>query len=173
MKTYAHLTNGVVDEIITPHLDLSGNQYAIEACFPAEFVSQCVEITELQPQPGLAWTFNGQTFFAPVEPEPTPEQILATQSAKLQSLKQLAEAQKSALTARISTLNDAIELEMATPEEISELPLRQAQLLEWKRYAVYLGRVTGQAGWPPDVEWPVQPASGMDLTVSAVVPEVQ
>jgi hypothetical protein len=61
---------------------------------------------------------------------------------------------------------------MATPDEIAELPLRQSQLLEWKRYAVYLGRVTSQVGWALTVEWPAQPVGGMDLTVSAAAPEV-
>lgn len=120
------------------------------------------------------WSYVDDEFIAPPAPEvppPTPEQILASQSAKLQAFTQLAASQKVALTNRIGTLNDAIELEIATPEEVAELPVRQAQLLEWKRYAVYLGRVTGQDGWPPDVEWPVQPADGMDLTVSATAPE--
>lgn len=102
----------------------------------------------------------------------SPQMILAQQSAKLQALIMLAAAQKTALINRTSTLNDAIELEEATPAEIAELPLRQAQLLEWKRYAIYLGRVTGQAGWPPDAVWPVQPADGMDLTVSASAPDI-
>lgn len=116
---------------------------------------------------------DGEWIFAPyVAPPPTPEQVLTSQSAKLVGLKQLAEAQKTALSNRIGTLNDAIELEMATPEEEAELPLRIAQLKAWKTYAVLLGRVTGQAGWPPDVEWPVQPTEGMDLTVSATAPDV-
>ncbi|PVZ56577.1 hypothetical protein C9422_18825 [Pseudomonas sp. B1(2018)] len=100
------------------------------------------------------------------------ESILAVQSAKLQELTQLAAAQKVALINRISTLNDSIELEMATPEEVAELPVRTAQLKQWKTYAVLLGRVTGQTGWPPEVTWPTQPAEGMDLTVSAVAPDV-
>ena len=99
-----------------------------------------------------------------------PPDWLAINSTKLQSLTQLASLQKTSLTNRISTLNDAIELEMATPEEEAELPIRTLQLKAWKTYAVLLGRVTGQAGWPPEVIWPVQPADGMDLTVSAVAP---
>lgn len=101
-----------------------------------------------------------------------PPDYLAINSAILLQATQLAAAQKTSLANRIGTLNDAIELEMSTPEEIAELPLRQAQLLEWKRYAVLLGRVTGQDGWPPEVDWPVQPAEGMDLTVSASAPEL-
>jgi len=100
-------------------------------------------------------------------PPPTPEQVLAAQSLLLQQRTQLAAAQKTALTNRISVINDAIELEMATPEEEAELPVRTLQLKAWKTYAVLLGRVTAQAGWYTTVVWPVEPAEGMDLTVSA------
>jgi len=141
------------------------------------------EITDLDPQGRypveLNWqpcpdntqigdTYNNGVYAPYVAPPPTPAEILATQSIKLQQFTQLAAAQKTALSNRISTLQDAIELDMATPDELAELPVRQAQLIEWKRYAVLLGRVTSQAGWPPDVEWPAQPTEGMDLTVSAV-----
>lgn len=100
-------------------------------------------------------------------PAPTPEQVLASQSAILVGLKTEAEAQKTALTNRIGVLNDSIELEMATPEEEAELPVRVAQLKAWKTYAVLLGRVTTQAGWPPEVVWPTKPSSGMDLTTNS------
>jgi len=100
-----------------------------------------------------------------------PENVLVIQSAKLQGFTQLAAVQKTALTERIGTLNDAIDLAMATPEEETELPLRVDQLKLWKTYAVLLGRVTGQSGWPEQVDWPVQPLERMGLTVSAVVPE--
>jgi hypothetical protein len=36
-----------------------------------------------------------------------------------------------------------------------------------KTYAVQLGRVTSQYGWPHEVGWPDQPSGRMDLTVSA------
>lgn len=136
-----------------------------------------------QPDPGyvvieseaaqMGWGYLDGVFTAPVivPIPPTEAEVLANQSAKLQGLTQLATAQKSALTNRISTINDAIELEMATPEEEIELPVRVLQLKAWKTYAVLLGRVTSQVGWPPEVTWPVQPTEGMDLTVSAVVVE--
>ena len=109
--------------------------------------------------------------FTPAPPAPlTPEQILARQSAILQSAIQLAAAQKTALAERISQINDAIDFGDATVEEEAELPVRTAQLAEWKRYATLLGRVTAQSGWYETVVWPVQPAEGMDLTVSAVAP---
>jgi hypothetical protein len=157
-------------------LDDDGNDIPITERFTPQYVEQCVEITNLVPLPEFNWTatqVGGEWVFVPyVEPPLTPQQILVNQSAKLVGLKQLAEAQKVALSNRIGTLNDAIELEMATPAEIAELPVRTAQLKAWKTYAVLLGRVTGQAGWPPDVEWPVQPAEGMDLTTSATAPDV-
>lgn len=114
------------------------------------------------------WTYvNGEFIEPPVIP-PTPEEILARQSAFLQGYTQLAASQKTALTNRIGTILDAIDLEMATPEEEAELPVRQAQLTAWKKYAVLLGRVTAQPDWPETVVWPAQPADGMDLSVSAV-----
>ncbi|WP_460163681.1 hypothetical protein [Pseudomonas sp. S2_F03] len=61
-----------------------------------------------------------------------PRNILADQSEELQKLTQLATAQKLAITNRISVLNDALELEIATPEEEAELPVRTAQLKSGK-----------------------------------------
>ena len=133
----------------------------------------------VQPAAGLALGSNedGYPIWVP-QPGPTPEQILVAQSAKLSGLKAEAEAQKTALTNRISTLQDAIdnvgvegmEEFAATPEEQIEFPKRKTQLTKWKNYAILLGRVTSQAGWPPDVVWPAKPTEGMDLTVSSVAP---
>lgn len=117
---------------------------------------------------GPGWTYGNGQFYPPAVAPPTPEEVLASQSAKLQSLKAMAEAQKAALTARIGVINEAIEYEMATPEEEAELPTRVSQRKEWGQYAVLLGRVTSQVGWPPDVQWPAPPAAGMDLSVSSV-----
>ncbi len=100
-----------------------------------------------------------------------PPDLLAINSAVLQSANQLAAAQKTALANRIGVIKDAIEFEEATPAELAELPVRETQLTAWKRYAVLLGRVTAQAGWYATVVWPEQPAAGMDLTVSAITPE--
>lgn len=65
-----------------------------------------------------------------------------------------AEQQKSALltTANnvIATLQDAVELDMATDDE-------QALLLTWKKYRVLLNRVDTSAA--PGIEWPTQPDS--------------
>lgn len=115
---------------------------------------------------------DGEVTYSPLGPVvPSPEEILASQSLKLQILISECNAQKNALTNRISTLQDAIDLEMATPEEVAEKPVRETQLKAWKTYGVLLGRVTTQAGWPPNVVWPTKPSAGMDLTVSASSPQ--
>jgi len=112
-------------------------------------------------------------------PPPTPQQVLASQNSKLQGFMQVADVQKTALTKRIATLQDAIdnigvegaEEFAATPEEEAEFPVRKAQLTKWKNYSIALGRVTSHPGWPATVTWPVQPVAGIDLTVSAAIPE--
>lgn len=122
----------------------------------------------------IGWAYVNGEFNAPPVPEappPTPAEVLAIQSAKLQGLKTLAEAQKVALTTRIGVLNESIAYEMATPEEIAELPVRTQQRVDWGKYAVLLGRVTDQPKWAAEVQWPTKPDESMDLTVSPVVPE--
>lgn len=107
-----------------------------------------------------------------------PPDYLAINGAKLQQLIQLAAAQKSALANRIGDLESAIEnigVEgreeyAATQAEEAEYPVRKTQLTKWKDYSISLGRVTAQPGWHTVVTWPVQPTSGMDLTVSASAP---
>jgi hypothetical protein len=130
---------------------------------------------------GFGWSYVNGVFVAPPEPEvppPTYAEILAAQSSKLVGFKQLAEAQKAALTKRIAILQDSMDYVgvegmeefAATPEEQAEFVLRKAQYTRWKNYAILLGRVTTQAGWPTTVTWPVQPSDGMDLTVSSLAP---
>lgn len=110
----------------------------------------------------------------PVYPPPTEADILASQSALLAGLKQESNAQKTALTERISELQDAIDAKddpdreevWATPEEEAELPTRKSQLKKWKDYGILLGRVTGQSGWPQEAAWPDKPSGGMDVSSS-------
>jgi hypothetical protein len=167
MIRYGRIQDGRVFEIIKTDLNIE-DLYAPTLTWVA-----------LTPWPDcvVGWAaseLDGVWTLAPyVPPPPTDAEIIAANTSKLQQYTQLATAQKSALTNRIGTLNDAIELEMATPEEEAELPVRTLQLKAWKTYAVLLGRVTTQAGWALTVEWPVQPTAGMDLTVSAVAKAVQ
>ena len=177
MRKYALITNGRVFNL----RDLEEDLYIYDY-YPPQMI--WVDVTDLE---GVAegWAASqdeeGAWTIAPyVPPPPTPTQILDSQSVILQSLKIEAERQKSALTNRIGTLQDAIdnidvegmEDYAATPEEVAELPQRKAQLTKWKNYAILLGRVTSQAGWPPNVVWPVKPTEGMNLYTDAFSIEV-
>lgn len=76
-------------------------------------------------------------------PPPTKEQLIEQAEAKKQHL--LSEAAEA-----IAPLQDAVDLDMATPEE-------EALLKEWKKYRVMLNRVDASLG--ADVVWPTPPAS--------------
>lgn len=140
MRTYAHVENGVVNELVTPPLDLEGNQYAIELCFPASFVDACVEITGLDPMPDQRWTYDGSIFAAPVPYQPTPEEIKAVNTSTRDDL--IAQA-----TLAIAPLQDAVDLDEATVEET-------ALLKKWKQYRVAVNRVDLTLVSPI---WPSQP----------------
>ena len=100
-----------------------------------------------------------------------PPDLLAINSAKLRELVKLAASQKSALSNRIADLEFSIEDGTAAPGEDAELVARKAKLVLWFRYSSSLGRVTAQSGWFTTVVWPVQPAEGMDLSVSSTSPD--
>ena len=148
-------------------LNPDGSQYGIKAWVNLTSMEQLVDGAVFRP------TSEGPPG-DPVYPPPTAADILASQSAILAGLTQECNAQKVALAERIATIQDAIaakddpdaEEYWATPEEEAELPVRKTQLTKWKQYGILLGRVTSQAGWPPDAVWPTKPAAGMDLTVS-------
>ncbi|QHJ76927.1 MAG: hypothetical protein [Bacteriophage sp.] len=77
------------------------------------------------------------------------------EAAKREALKDEALAQRDSLLAmatdKIAPLQDAVDLDMATDEEV-------ASLKEWKKYRVQLSRVEQQAGFPADMEWPKSPS---------------
>lgn len=74
-------------------------------------------------------------------PPPPKEQLIAEAEAKKQAL--IAEAATA-----IAPLQDAVDLDMATPEE-------DAKLKEWREYRVILNRVDTSTA--PDISWPVKP----------------
>jgi len=170
MSTYAviNVASGVVESMFLWDGSKESGWYPPEECIAVQ--------TDVA---GIGWTYIDEVFIPPPIPEvppPTPAEILASQSSKLQALTAAANTQKAALANRIATLQDAIdnigiegmEEFAATSEEQLEFPQRKIHLTKWKNYAILLGRVTSQAGWPPEVTWPVQPTDGMDLSVSSV-----
>ncbi|ECW9232892.1 tail fiber assembly protein [Salmonella enterica subsp. enterica serovar Altona] len=71
-------------------------------------------------------------------PAPTEKELQKQASIKKQSLMQEA-------STIISTLQDSVDLDMATDEE-------KAQLLAWKKYRVLLNRINPNDA--PDISWP-------------------
>lgn len=53
-------------------------------------------------------------------------------------------------TLAMAPLQDAVELDDATPAEI-------ALLKQWKQYRVAVNRVPDQDGWPREIAWPIAP----------------
>ena len=96
---------------------------------------------------GPGYTYINGSLIAPTPK--TPEEILAEKNAE-----KIAEntAKKAELivaaTDRISVLQDAVDLEMATDAEAAALPL-------WKKYRVLLSRTDVQT--TEISEWPVKP----------------
>lgn len=114
----------------------------------------------------MGWHYVDGVFVAPVviPDPPTDAEIEAQNKALLKSYTATANDQVSEFKKRITAIEDGISIGEALPDEIEELPIRKAQLIEWQRYVLYLGRVTKQTGWTLVVEWPVQPIEGMDLS---------
>lgn len=52
---------------------------------------------------------------------------------------------------KMTPLQDAIDLDIATDDEI-------ARLNDWKRYRVELNRISQQPGYPRDIQWPIAPS---------------
>lgn len=97
----------------------------------------------------------------------TSTELLERNSKLLTTLTNEAIAQRTALTNRVTTIKSAVRLDIAEEAEVAELPEREAQLVLWEKYVIFLGRVTKQPGWHEVVEWPAKPTEGMDLSVSA------
>ncbi|WP_425028279.1 tail fiber assembly protein [Pantoea brenneri] len=91
---------------------------------------------------GIGSTYKNGTFSPPPELEVTKEHLIA--QAEQQKSSFLAEASQ-----KISILQDAVDLDMATDDETS-------QLTAWKKYRVLLNRIdTSKA---PDIKWPNKPS---------------
>ena len=79
-----------------------------------------------------------------VEPElykPTPEQAAIEEYDRLRGVADFT----------IAPLQDAVDLDEATAQEVASLKL-------WKQYRVLLSRVSSQPDYPKTINWPVAPA---------------
>lgn len=106
-----------------------------------------VTTVELEPnQPvSIGYTYEDGVFTAPPLTE---EELAAQESARKAANMSNKDTLMSQASQRISVLQDAVELEMATEEETALLPL-------WKKYRVLLSRI--DANTADEVKWPEKP----------------
>ena len=129
MKTYARIENQRVAEIVSLNVKP-------EKLYHPSLV--WVDITALPEQPDINYRYIDGLFTAPVTDAENAELIASSRLA----------AEMDAANRTIAPLQDAVDISIATDEEIT-------RLAEWKRYRVELSRIdTSNA---PDIEWPVTP----------------
>lgn len=80
----------------------------------------------------------------PVPLPPTQDQILEMAMTERDRLLALA-------AIRIAPLQDAVDLDEATPDDLARLTL-------WKQYRVAVNRIDQQPGYPEEITWPDTPA---------------
>lgn len=134
-------------------VDSSGNivgMYLDEDSIPTISGITAVELSDEDWQSvGPGYTYVNGALIAPTPK--TPEEILAEQNAEKIAVNTAKKAELIAVaTDRISVLQDAVDLDMATADETAALPL-------WKKYRVLLSRV--DANTSDDVVWPTSTVS--------------
>lgn len=129
MKTYARIENQRVAEIVALNVKP-------EKLYHPSLV--WVDITALPEQPDANYQYRDGVFSAPVT---------ETENAALIASSRLA-VETDEANRVIAPLQDAVDISIATDEEIT-------RLAKWKRYRVELSRIdTSKA---PDITWPVRP----------------
>lgn len=129
MKTYARIEDQRVAEIVSLNLKP-------EKLYHPSLV--WVDITTLPEQPDVNYQYSDGVFTAPVTDAENAELITSSRLA----------AETDEANRVIAPLQDAVDISIATDEEIT-------RLAEWKRYRVELSRIdTSKAA---DITWPVRP----------------
>ena len=129
MKTYARIENQRIAEIVSLNVKP-------EKLYHPSLV--WVDITALPEQPDINYRYIDGLFTAPGTD--------AENAALIASSRLAAEMDEANRT--IAPLQDAVDISIATDEEIT-------RLAEWKRYRVELNRIdTSKA---PDIQWPEKP----------------
>lgn len=98
-----------------------------------------LQATELAPPEFAVWADDGWLVDA-----------AAQRAAQAVAMGNETASRRAAADAAITPLEDAVDLGMATTDEL-------AALKAWKRYRVLLSRVPQQAGYPTTVDWPLTP----------------
>lgn len=129
MKTYARIENQRVAEIVTLNVKP-------EKLYHPSLI--WVDITALPEQPDVNYQYSDGVFTAPATDAENAELIASSRLAA-----EMDEANRT-----ISPLQDAVDISIATDEEIT-------RLAEWKRYRVALSRI--DPGKASSIEWPIKP----------------
>ncbi|RVD76991.1 tail fiber assembly protein [Pseudomonas koreensis] len=161
MKVFAYIPNGIVLEIIkgsvygapppeqeqnvTPEVwqelvNRVGKEIPIQEIYTPEFISTLVEVTDVTPEPVQGMSYQNGVFSPPAGP--TAEQIKEQNKA-------MRDSYLRAATLAIGPLQDAVDLDDATDEDV-------ALLKAWKQYRVSVNRVDLTLVTPA---WPPAPAS--------------
>ncbi|EPX8933607.1 tail fiber assembly protein [Morganella morganii] len=98
------------------------------------------EFSGTPPDDKVRGVIKGKPAWVDIPPLTHEEAVAAAEARKQYLLSEAAEA--------IAPLHDAVDLDMATPEE-------EALLKEWKKYRVLLNRVDTSTA--PDIDWPLKP----------------
>jgi len=131
MKIYARIEGKRVVEIISLGVEP-------ETLYHPSLV--WVDITNMNPAPGVSYLFDGKVFTAPVIE--TQEPLFIATNRKAAAMAEAAQA--------MAPLQDAVDVGMATDAETS-------LLTEWQKYRVLLNRVDVTTA--PDITWPEAPGS--------------
>lgn len=99
---------------------------------------------------------NGE--YGPVAEYAAPVPTADSVRAKVAALTSDASLMIANLQQEVNTLQDAVDMDMASDAEIARLAVAKASLTAWKKYRIYLSRVEAQSGFPLTVDWPVKPA---------------
>ncbi|MCK9802079.1 tail fiber assembly protein [Pseudomonas sp. MAFF 302030] len=119
--------------------------YAI-ACWPGTDL-----VMNFRAVDGVEGVMDGETFRSLADgPPPSPVDKPKTEEDFIVAANKQRDELLLIAATRIAPLQDAVDLDDATPEDVSKLKL-------WKQYRVAVNRVVGQPGYPSMVEWPDQP----------------
>lgn len=90
--------------------------------------------------------------------EPTKEMVQAQVMCRRVELSAVSTAKINLLVADLETLQDAVKMGLATPEQSATVAHLQAELDAWRLYRVRLAGLDTQQGFPFSVDWPESPA---------------
>jgi len=123
------------------------NEYNTAGYLPNDLVEiteeeACIYFCQSAPNGKKIGSNNGSPVWVDL-PEKTTDELIVEAQSKILTL--LASA-----TEKIAPLQDAVDLGIATTDEITALTA-------WKNYRVLVNRVSSQEGYPTDIDWPPMP----------------